>query len=366
MNYSTLLSPFPLGIDQLKNRLVMPPMVTWRAGRDGQVTDDHLDHYRESGGAGITIVEATAVSPEGRLAATELGLFDDAQIPGMTELADTITATGSLPGIQLVHAGGRTKTSRTYGLEPLVVSKTEELSTARSDSKRELSDEDIRRIIGDFSAAARRAVGAGFKLIELHGAHGYLGSQFLSSRTNRRRDGWGGSFEKRLRFFVELVRAVRVAVGSGVHLSVRLGVAEGAEDGLPLSEGLRAAEILCRTGLDLIHVSHAGSVPPAPDPESPYEALLQLAKPVGKRVAVPVIGIGGIKTPQQADQALEDDMCDLVAVGRGILADPGWARKTIEGRPDDIAICEDCRPRCFHFTEPERCPARNRLAAAGT
>jgi 2,4-dienoyl-CoA reductase-like NADH-dependent reductase (Old Yellow Enzyme family) len=81
---------------------------------------------------------------------------------------------------------------------------------------------------------------------------------------------------------------------------------------------------------------------------------------------VPVIGIGGIKTPQQADAALEDDMCDLVAVGRGILADPGWARKAIEGRPDDIAICEDCRPRCFHYTEPERCPARNRLAAAAT
>ena len=362
MSYSTLLSPFPLGIDQLKNRLVMPPMVIWRAGRDGLVTADHLDHYRESGGAGITIVEATAVSPEGRLAATELGLFDDAQIPGMAELADTITSTGSLPGIQLVHAGGRTNKSRTYGLEPLVVSKTEEMG----DSKRELSDDDIRRIIGDFSAAAGRAEQAGFKLIELHGAHGYLGSQFLSPRTNRRRDGWGGSFEKRLRFLVELVRAVRVSIGSGVHLSVRLGVAEGTEDGLPLSEGLRAAEILCRAGLDLIHISHAGSVPPPPDPESPYEALLQLAKPVGERVAVPVIGIGGIKTPQQADAALEDDMCDLVAVGRGILADPGWARKAIEGRPDDIAICEDCRPRCFHYTEPERCPARNRLAAAAT
>ena len=365
MSYSTLLSPFPLGIDQLKNRLVMPPMVIWRAGRDGKVTDDHLDHYRESGGAGITIVEATAVSPEGRLAATELGLFEDGQIPGMTELADTITSTGSMPGIQLVHAGGRTKTSRTYGLEPLVVSMSEETSAGKGDGKRELTDADIYRIIDDFSAAARRAVQAGFKLIELHGAHGYLGSQFLSPRTNRRRDGWGGSFEKRLRFLVELVRAVRVAVGSGVQLSVRLGVAEGAEDGLPLSEGLRAAEILCRTGLDLIHVSHAGSVPPAPNPESPHEALLQLAKPVCEQVAVPVIGIGGIKTPQQADAALEDDMCDLVAVGRGILADPGWARKAIEGRPEDIAVCEDCRPRCFHYTEPERCPARRRLEAAG-
>jgi 2,4-dienoyl-CoA reductase-like NADH-dependent reductase (Old Yellow Enzyme family) len=360
VSYSSLFTPLSLSGRELQNRIVMPPMVIWKAGKDGKVTEDHLAHYRACGGAGITVVEATAVSPEGRLAATELGLFADEQVPGMQRLAATIAETGSLPGIQLLHAGGKTNTGRTYGLTPLVVSHTNEMS----DAKRELTSSDIERILGDFAAAARRAVAAGFKLLELHGAHGYLGAQFLSPKTNRRTDGWGGSFEKRLRFLLELVRRMRAEVGQDALLSVRLGVAEGGTDGLGVEEGTRAAEILTREGLDLIHVSHAGSRPEALDPASPYEPLLQLARPVRERVAVPVIGIGGIKTPAEADRAIEDGMCDLIAVGRAILADPGWVRKTTQGRPESIALCEDCEPRCYHYTEPEKCPARKRLVEA--
>ena len=361
MSYDTLLRPFALGETRLRNRIVMPPMVTWNAGRDGCVTEEHLQHYRESGGAGITVVEATAVAPEGRLAATELGLFDDTQVPGMRRLAETISATGSLPAIQLVHAGGQTKKERIYGLTPLVVSRTAQMA----DSKRELESADIHRIIRDFGAAARRAVAAGFRLIELHGAHGYLGAQFLSPRTNHRNDDWGGSFEKRMRFLLELIRHVREVIGSEVFLSLRLGVAEGAEDGLPLSEGLRAAELTTEAGLHIIHVSHAGS-PPAPvNPESPFDPTLQPASEVRRRVTVPVIGVGGIRTPDEAERALAGEVCDLIAVGRGILADPGWVRKTTENRAEDIAVCDDCMPRCYHYTEPEKCPARQRLQAAG-
>ncbi|MFP4232579.1 MAG: tRNA-dihydrouridine synthase, partial [Spirochaetaceae bacterium] len=146
------------------------------------------------------------------------------------------------------------------------------------------------------------------------------------------------------------------------RLSVRLGVAEAAPDGLALEEGIRAAELLAREGLDALHVSHAGG-PPAPiDPDSPYDALLQPAKPARERVAVPVIGIGGIKTPEEAEGALEEGICDLIAVGRAILADPRWVRKTVAGRESEIVLCEDCRPRCFHYSEPGRCPARARSA----
>jgi len=360
MGYSTLLKPFSLGTETLQNRIVMPPLVIWKAGKDGRVTDDHLEHFRRSAGAGLTIVEATAVSPEGRLAATELGLFSDGQIPGMQQLAETISTGGSVAGIQLNHAGGKTNTERTYGETPLVVSRTGKTS----ESKRELTERDIYRILDDFAAAAGRAVTAGFRLLELHGAHGYLGAQFLSPATNHRTDGWGGSFEKRLRFLMELVRRVRAEIGDNALLSMRLGVTDGREDGLSVTEGTRAAEILSRAGLDLLHVSHAGGEPAPIDPDSPYSSLLQLARPVRERVGIPVIGIGGIKTPDEANSALENDMCDLIAVGRGILADPGWARKSVEQRPEAIYVCRDCLPRCYHYTDPTQCPARNELAAA--
>ncbi|MFO8065485.1 MAG: tRNA-dihydrouridine synthase [Spirochaetota bacterium] len=360
MSYAALLKPFSISNTTLQNRIVMPPLVIWKARKDGCVTEDHLEHFRRSAGAGLTIVEATAVSPEGRLAATELGLFSDEQIPGMQRLAETISAGGSVSGIQLNHAGGKTNTDRTYGETPLVVSQTEHTD----DSKRELTERDIRRILEDFAAAARRAVTAGFELIELHGAHGYLGAQFLSPAINRRTDGWGGSFEKRLRFLMELVRRVREEIGEEALLSMRLGVTDGREDGLSVAEGTRAAEILSRAGLDLLHVSHAGGEPAPVDPDSPYEPLLQLARPVRERIGIPVIGIGGIKTPEEANRALEEGVCDLIAVGRGILADPGWARKSVEGRPEAISVCRDCLPRCYHYTDPTQCPARNELSTA--
>jgi len=335
----------------------MPPLVIWRADKSGGVTDAHLRHYAESvPGTGIAVVEATAVLPEGRLAATVLGLFDDSQVPGMSDLARALRHAGALPAVQLHHAGAKTDKEKTYGLTPVAPSAVE----GRDDIE-VLDESGIERIIVAFVEAARRAVEAGFELIEIHGAHGYLGAQFLSPKTNQREDNWGGSLENRLRFLTEVVRRVKREVAENALVSCRLGVAEGGEDGLTVAEGVQAAKLLEREGVDLLHVSHAGSQPAPVEENSPFEPLLQLAKPVRAAVGIPVIGVGGITDPLEAEEALTGGYGDLIAVGRAILADPGWARKTSEGKMDQIVQCVKCKPKCYHHTDPTRCPTRNRL-----
>ncbi|MFP4302432.1 MAG: tRNA-dihydrouridine synthase [Spirochaetaceae bacterium] len=355
---STLLSPLNLpGGRTLGNRIVMPPMVIWRADKNGRVRDEHLRHYAESApGTGVAIVEATAVLPEGRLAATVLGLFDDAQVPGMADLVRALKNASTLPAIQLHHAGAKTDSENTYGLAPVAPSRLPD-----RDDLEILDEAGIERIVAAFVEAARRAVEAGFELIEIHGAHGYLGAQFLSPKTNRREDAWGGSLENRLRFLREVVRRVRAEVDGRALVSCRLGVAEGGDGGLTVEEGVEAAKQLEEEGLHLIHVSHAGSRPEPLERDSPFDPVLQLAKPVKEAVKIPVIGVGGIADPADAEAALRAGYGDLVAVGRGILADPGWARKTMEGKVEQIVQCEKCEPRCFHHTDPRQCPTRNRL-----
>lgn len=354
--YPTLLSPLELaGGRRLSNRMVMPPLVIWRSDKSGLVKDSHLRHYAESApGAGLAIVEATAVSPEGRLAPTQLGIFNDDQLPGLAELARLLRRVGALPGIQLHHAGGRSDREKSYGLTPVAPS-------AGQGEAQELTEDGILRIIGAFVAAARRAVDAGFELLELHGAHGYLGSQFLSPRTNRRTDSWGGSLENRLRFLTSLVEGVCREVAGEAIISVRLGVTDGAEDGLPLTEGIEAARRLEAAGAQMIHVSHAGSPAKPIDRDSPFDPLLQLAGPVKEAVSLPIVGIGGIRSAQEAEAALTASMCDLVAAGRATLADPGYTRKIVEGKVEQIVTCVQCKPRCFHYAEPARCPTRNHL-----
>jgi 2,4-dienoyl-CoA reductase-like NADH-dependent reductase (Old Yellow Enzyme family) len=227
------------------------------------------------------------------------------------------------------------------------------------------------RIIDDFARAAVRVVRAGFEVIELHGAHGYLGSQFLSPRSNRRTDRWGGSIGNRTRFLAEAVSAVRDAVSEelarraslddgrpaaaagvpgsfGVAVSVRLGVAE-SEGGLTLQEGIRAAQLLEECGADAVHVSHGGSIPADLVAQgAPRSPLLEMARRVKRAVSVPVIGVGGVRSPKEANELVASGVVDLVAVGRAQLADPGWAVKSLSGR-------------CWHFTDMTKCPARHRL-----
>lgn len=256
--YPHFSSPLEIGGLTLSNRIVMPPLVIWQSGQEGLVHEAHLAHYRESAGPGLIIAEAACVASNGRLAATQIGIFGDEQLPGLTALASTIADTGAVPGIQIHHAGAQSTREKNWGEDPVVVS----LGERSPEGAVELDEAGIRLIISQFGDAAERAVSAGFKLIEIHGAHGYLGSQFLSPRHNKRSDAWGGSLENRVRFLQEVTREVVSRVGDRAVIACRLGVADQV---LPIEEGIRAARILIDAGVQLLHVSNAGGMPKLPD-----------------------------------------------------------------------------------------------------
>ncbi len=350
-----LQSPFVLGSLVLPNRLVMPPLVIWKSDCSGLVTDDHLSHYAASAGPGLMIVEATCVAPDGKLTDRQLGIYEDTHVPGLRRLSEQIHSQGSVAGIQLHHAGAKTDLQKNCGHPPRVVSVTDKTPAGSL----ELTEADIELIINQFADAAERAVAAGFDVLEIHGAHGYLGSQFLSPAHNFRKDRWGGSLENRSRFLVEVIKAVssRVADSKAV-ISCRLGV---ADSGLPYADGLKAAETFIDAGVQLLNISTAGGRAPAPaDTQDGFSPIMQLGFDVRRDInrAVPVIGVGNIKTPQEADLALSrDEPVDLVAIGRAILADPAWAQKAFNHQSEMISLCINCRP-CFHYTKPQKCPAR--------
>ncbi len=358
-NESLILSPFSVAGLTLPNRIVMPPLVIWKAGEDGRVTPSHRDWYEQAIGPGLMIVEATAVSPEGRLAASQLGIWSDEHVDGLAELARVIHGSGAMAGIQIHHAGSKATLKHTCGKTPLVPS----LTGASPGGAPEMTSDDIARILAAFVTGTERAIGAGFDYIELHGAHGYLMSQFLSPNTNRRQDRWGGSLDNRMRFTLEAYRMAREAARGRAAIGVRLGLADSKPGGIGPEDGLAVARELAALGCPILHISHAGRQPEGIVPDdSSFSATIHLAGLVKSSIPMTVIGVGGIFTPAQAEDALTAGHADLVAVGRGILADPGWAEKVVAGRPDDIELCVDCQPRCFHFREPEKCPARQRLA----
>ena len=355
MPFEHLRAPFQLASLTVPNRIVMPPMVIWKAAEDGAVTPAILEHYRDSAGPGLVIVEATVVSPEGRLAREQIGIFEDRHVEGLARIAEIIHAAGSVASIQLHHAGRNTNLVNTFGL-PLVAPSAVPVKEVVPEA---LTEDGIERILGCFAAAARRAADAGFDAVEIHGAHGYLASQFLSPLANKREDRWGGSLENRARFVRDVARRMRDAAGSRLLVSCRLGAAEAEPGGLTVEEGIQVAKWLEADGMPFLHVSTGiGGTPKLGREGGQWSDRLLLGAAVRKAVGIPVIGIGGIRTPQQAEQVLTEGLVDLVGVGRAMLADPQWAEKTLRDREADIFLCRQC-PVCHHFRHAERCPARN-------
>ncbi len=351
----------PLTIDKWcsRNRLVVPPMVTWTASAEGLVSDYQLQHYASFKDVGMVVVEATAVSPEGRLAARQIGAFADEHLPGLTRLAKALHEQGALAAIQLHHAGGNTTLEKTHGLPllaPSAITRNQDQAPPRAMDKA-----DIDRIQEDFAAAARRARDAGFDAIELHGAHGYLLSQFFSPAMNLRQDEYGGSLENRARFALEVFKKVNAAVGKDCLVYIRLGAADNVDNGLSLSEGLQIAQWLVEAGARLLHISGGvGGAPLADHAEGQHwSPTLRLAAQVKKVVNVPVIGVGGIVHPEQAEAALNAGLSDMIAVGKAMLADPLWASKALGNDINPINTCHIC-PRCGHYKHPFTCPARLR------
>jgi 2,4-dienoyl-CoA reductase-like NADH-dependent reductase (Old Yellow Enzyme family) len=359
--FELMSKPMKIGMLTIRNRIVMPPMVLWIAPPDATVTPPAVAHYERSKGIGLVIVEATAVAPEGRLSADQIGIFEDRHVEGLRRIASAIHGNGSLAAIQIHHAGRNTRTKGSFfglGLvAPSAVNPDGELPKA-------LTEEGIQRIIGCFASGARRAMEAGFDAVEIHAAHGFLASQFLSPLANHRADRWGGSLENRARFLMEVLAAVKAETKGRIAVWCRLGVVDGGTGGLTLDEGREVARWLKADGMPLLHVSSGiGDLPRVAPQGSPFSDRFHLGAIVKKAVDIPVISVGEIRRPEEAERALREGLTDLVAVGRGILADPQWARKSLEGRQGEIHYCRNCK-ECQHFVDAARCPARREAMTA--
>ncbi len=319
----------PLGLRglRLKNRLAMSPMCQYSATEDGQVTDWHLLHYptRALGGVGLVLVEATAVLPEGRISPFDLGIWSEAHLPGLSELARRIREAGAVAGIQLAHAGRKAGTARPWeGGEPLgwrVVGPSPIPFAEGYPVPEALTEEGMERVLEAFVEGAKRAIRAGFQVVELHMAHGYLLSSFLSPLSNRREDLYGGSRENRMRFPLRVAEAVRAVIPPELPLLVRVSATDWGEGGWGLEDTLAFAEALKALGVDLLDLSSGGVVPGVRIPAAPGFQV-PFADAVRKRVGLATGAVGLITTPEQAETILQAGSADLVLLGRVLLRDP--------------------------------------------
>lgn len=334
---SLLFTPLNAAGITLRNRIVMPPMATALEGPGGSTADNGLPgdatvaYYseRSAGGVGLMIVEHTYVARRGKAHKGQFGLDSDAAVPAFARLAGAIKRGGAFAAIQLNHSGATANPDVTGG-EPLGPSA---VPVPRSERKpRALTIDEIHEIQDAFAAAARRAKEAGFDAVEVHSAHGYLSSQFLSPLTNHRSDEYGGSLANRARFIVETVKKVRDAAGSDYPVIVRLGCADGIEGGFDPEQAAEVAQMLEDAGAVMIDVSggFAGSRPAGAAPGYYVPA----ARAVKKAVGIPVMVTGGITDALLAEKILQDGDADLIGIGRALLRNPRWvleARETIQG-----------------------------------
>ncbi|MDP2727740.1 MAG: FAD-dependent oxidoreductase [Dehalococcoidia bacterium] len=349
---SKLFEPLAIGSVVARNRVMMAPAETCFSSSEGELTQRHEDYYleRAKGGVGILTLEAFAVNPAGRLQARQLGIWDDHFVLPLRALITKLKAQGCLVCVQLSHAGRQTSRKIT-GFEPVCPS---EFVYRGGEKARELSVEEIGKVVQEFGDAARRAQEAGTDLIELHGSGGYLICQFLSPYTNKRTDQYGGDQSRRFRFLSEVVQKIREQVGNDYPLICRISGDEFVPGGLTVDDGKWIAGQLENLGIDAIHV-YAGNgdstVPYAlPIKTIPPGCLVSLAYEIKKVVSVPVIAVGGICEPELAQEIVESGKADVVAMARALIADPEWPMKVQEGRAREInrcIRCNECIDRIF-------------------
>ena len=331
---ATLFTPFALRSVTLRNRILVSPMCQY-SSLDGFASDWHLVHLgsRAVGGAAAVIAEATAVAPEGRISPHDLGIWKDEHVPALRRITSFVADQGSVPGIQLAHAGrkasvdvpwrgGGALDENTGGWRPIYAPSAEAFSP-KTPVPVEMTKGDIDRIIGDFTRAATRALDAGFKLIELHGAHGYLLHEFLSPLSNKRADEYGGSFENRIRLTLEIVDAVRSVWPDELPLFVRLSSTDWTDGGWGIEQSTALARLLRDHGVDLVDASSGGNVVGAKIPVGPgYQ--VQFAEAIRRDSGMPTGAVGLITEPQQADDIIRSGKADVVILARELLRDPYW------------------------------------------
>ena len=331
-----LFDPMQLRGLTVRNRIWLPPMDMFSVfAGDGRPTPFHYQHYvsRAMGGFGMIIAEATAVCPEGRISPHDVGLWEDGQIDSWRWIVDAVKATGTVMAVQLNHAGRKGSTGSfgagyvrgsvplDHGGWPTVA--PSEVAYGRYAMPRELGVDEIHGIVEAFAAAARRAVDAGFQAIEIHGAHGYLVSQFLDPLSNVRQDEYGGSFEGRTRFLVEIVDAVRAVIPQDMPLLVRISATDWAAGGWDLEQTVVLSRMLKEHGVDLMDVSTGGMVSGVTVPVKPNYQV-PFAAEVRARANMPVTAVGLITKPKQAQKILAKGQADAIEIGRAALRDPYW------------------------------------------
>jgi 2,4-dienoyl-CoA reductase-like NADH-dependent reductase (Old Yellow Enzyme family) len=342
-----LLSPLTIRDITLRNRIVMSPMCQYSA-IDGLANDWHLVHLgsRAAGGAALVFVEATAVTSQGRISPADTGLWSDEHIAPLARIAQFVDDQGAVAAIQLAHAGRKAscqppwqggaslKTPQDGGWT--VVGPSAVPFHDGDPAPQPLDEQGIADIVDAFDAACRRALAAGFKVIEIHAAHGYLLHEFLSPLTNQRGDRYGGSLEHRLRLPLEVVRRLRATMPDGLPLFVRISATDWAEGGWDLEQSVEFARRAKELGVDLIDVSSGGIVPKARIPVAQgYQ--IPLARRIREQAQIKTGAVGLITDPQYANGLVTGGDADLVFIGREFLREPYWALKAemaLGGEPD--------------------------------
>jgi 2,4-dienoyl-CoA reductase-like NADH-dependent reductase (Old Yellow Enzyme family) len=348
-----LFSDFQLKDVRLKNRMAVSPMCQYSAN-DGLVNAWHMQNYgsRAAGGAGLVIAEASAVSPEGRITPGDAGLWTDAQADAWRPIVDLISAQGAVPGVQIAHAGRKASANRPWegddhldAADPLaweIVGPSDNAFGANLPrAPRALSVDEIGKIKQDFADAAKRALAAGFRWLELHFAHGYLGQSFFSPLANQRTDQYGGSFDNRARFLLETLAAVRAVWPEHLPLTARLGVTDFTPGEQAMEESIELIRQMKAGGLDLIDVSMGFNTPDVSRvPWGDQGFMGPIAQRIGQEVGIPTATSWSITDAVRADEMIRNGEIDLVMLGRAVLADPHWpyhAAKTLgRAAPQDM------------------------------
>ncbi|MGV3553051.1 NADH:flavin oxidoreductase/NADH oxidase [Rhizobium sp.] len=336
---SQLFTPFTLRDLTLKNRTVVAPMCQYTA-RHGFINDWHFAHLARFGigGFGLVFVEATAVSPEGRISYADAGLWSDEQIEPYRRIVDFLHSQGAAAGIQLAHAGRKASTPVPFRPNP---TDAEKVATAYEDWQpiapsaiihsdrmpgfkvpREMTLDDIRRFKQSYIQSVHRAEKAGFDTIEIHAAHGYLLNQFLSPLANKRQDDYGGSLDNRMRLLLELTEDVRAAWPSGKPLFVRISASDNHPEGWSVEDSAVLAGKLKALGVDAIDVSSGGFDGAAFNPKALYQ--LPLSRQVREQAGIPTAAVGLITTAEEGEAIVASGDADLVALARQALDDPNW------------------------------------------
>ncbi|MER5488831.1 NADH:flavin oxidoreductase/NADH oxidase [Streptomyces sp. NPDC002812] len=341
-SFAALFQPWTIRSVTVPNRVWMAAMCQYSADPTGPDTGVanywHFAHYaaRATGGTGLIIQEATAVSPEGRISPYDLGIWNDTQVEALRRITSFLKGQGAVPGIQIAHAGRKASTDRTWkggqpvgpeahGWQPSAPSPVP--FSADHQVPHELTVGEIRDVVEQFAAAARRSLDAGYQVVEIHGAHGYLIGEFLSPHSNKRTDEYGGSFENRTRLALEVVDAVRAVWPEDLPLFFRISATDWLEeDGWTADETVRLAVLLEQHGVDLLDVSTGGLAPGVTIPVGPgYQ--VPFAARVKAETTLPVAAVGLITEPEQAEKILANGEADAVLLGRELLRDPFWARR---------------------------------------